>query len=61
MATSSIFWTPQFKTERAVKSLVDAIESSEKQRDELSKRMDGLDARRLTDPDEIHEFLKTAE
>ena len=60
MATSSIFTTPQFTTERAVQSLVDAIESSEKVRDELRERFKGLEVREITDPEELHEFLKTA-
>ena len=58
MATSSIFRTPQFNTEKSVRSLVEAMEATMAEKTNYRDRMP--EVRRVKDPKDIRRILESA-
>ena len=58
MATSSIFRTPQFNTEKSVQSLVEAMEATMAEKTDYRERMP--EVRRVKDPKDIRRILESA-
>ena len=57
MATSSIFKTPQFNTEKSVRSLVEAMETTMAEKTNYRDRMP--EVRRVKDPKDIRRILES--
>ena len=57
MATSSIFRTPQFNTEKSVRSLVEAMEATMAEKTNYRDRMPEM--RRVKDPKDIRRILES--